>query len=125
MPDGPCLFTARCDDPRAFGVWDPAAGRITEKPEHPASGLAVTGLYVYDQRVFDVIRGLEPSARGELEITDVSNWYLERGLIGVREITGAWSDMGTPGSLLTAALHRRETACGLAARELADAGCAG
>jgi len=105
MPDRPTIYAARTERPEAFGVYDPSAGRIVEKPKDPASDLAVTGLYVYDDRCFDVIRSLVPSARGELEITDVNNWYLQHGLMDVEEVLVTWSDMGTPDSLLRAALH--------------------
>ncbi|MER7814561.1 sugar phosphate nucleotidyltransferase [Streptomyces sp. NPDC096153] len=110
MPSRPTLYTSPTDNPSAFGVFDPVENVIVEKPAHPASDLAVAGLYVYDERVFDVIPTLVPSARGELEITDVNNWYLERGLADVVLVDGLWSDMGTPDSLLRAALHARRTA---------------
>lgn len=110
MPGRPTLYTARADRPEAFGVYDEATGQIVEKPKDPIGDTVVTGLYVYDQRVFDVIRGLEPSARGELEITDVNNWYLHQGGMSLREMPGMWSDMGTPDSLLRAALHAKENA---------------
>lgn len=105
MPHRPSIYTARTERPEAFGIYDPGAGRIVEKPKDPVSDLAVTGLYVFDDRVFDCVRGLVPSARGELEVTDVNNWYLQHGLMDVHEVPGVWSDMGTPDSLLRAALH--------------------
>ena len=105
MPKRPAIYTAPTDRPEAFGIYNPETARIVEKPKDSASFLAVTGLYVYDDRVFDVIRGLTPSTRGELEITDVNNWYLQHGLMDVHRIDGVWSDMGTPDSLLRAALH--------------------
>lgn len=110
MPDGPAVYTAPTDRPEAFGIYDPDTRRIVEKPKDSASRLAVTGLYVYDDQVFDVIRSLVPSPRGELEITDVNNWYLQRGLMDVQRIDGVWSDMGTPDSLLRAALHAQGAA---------------
>lgn len=110
MPERPAIYTARTERPEAFGIYDPGTGRIVEKPKDPVSDLAVTGLYVYDDRVFDCIRTLRPSERGELEITDVNNWYLQHGLMDVREAFGAWSDMGTPDSLLRAALHAQGAA---------------
>jgi len=110
MPARPAIYTSRTNRPEAFGIYDPAADRIVEKPKDPVSDLAVTGLYVYDDGVFDVIRTLVPSARGELEITDVNNRYLANGLMDVRETSGVWSDMGTPDSLLRAALHAQEVA---------------
>lgn len=104
---GPTIFTSPTDRPEAFGIYEPGTGRIVEKPKDPTSDLAVTGLYVYDGEVFDIIRGLVPSARGELEITDVNNWYLQHGLMNVHEAPGVWSDMGTPDSLLRAALFAK------------------
>lgn len=111
MPGGPALFTARCAQPEAFGVYDPKAHRVVEKPAVPPSDQAVIGLYVYDTRVFDVIRGLVPSARGELEITDVNNWYLDKVGMTVQPLAGRWLDMGTPDALLDAALYAKEHAC--------------
>lgn len=105
MPDRPSIYTARTERPEAFGVYEPGTNRIVEKPKDPTSDFAVTGLYVYDDRVFDVARNLLPSERGELEITDVNNWYLQHGLMDVHETRGVWTDMGTPDSLLRAALH--------------------
>jgi glucose-1-phosphate thymidylyltransferase len=68
--------------------------RIIEKPEDPPSEYAVTGVYFYDASVWQVLRELEPSARGELEITDVNNWYLERGLMEYDVLDGFWGDAG-------------------------------
>jgi glucose-1-phosphate thymidylyltransferase len=68
--------------------------RIIEKPEQPPSEFAVTGVYFYDQSVWDVIPQLKPSERGELEITDVNNWYLERGLMEYDVLDGYWGDAG-------------------------------
>ena len=68
--------------------------RIVEKPENPASDLAVTGLYFYDASVFDYVPTLSPSARGELEITDVNNWFIEQGLMEYDVLDGFWGDAG-------------------------------
>ena len=68
--------------------------RIIEKPEDPPSEYAVTGVYFYDSSVWQVLRELEPSARGELEITDVNNWYLQRGLMEYDVLDGFWGDAG-------------------------------
>lgn len=98
----PSIYLKAVSDAKRFGVYDEEKNRIIEKPSKPSSNLAVTGIYVYDQRVFDVIKGLKLSARGELEITDVNNWYLENNC-GVVEVSGVWSDMGTFESLYRAA----------------------
>lgn len=87
-------------NPSRFGVWDPETKRIVEKPKDPPSSKAVTGLYFYDNRIFDFIKTLKPSARGELEITDVNNWCLENGYVSMLEYDGFWSDAGTFESLL-------------------------
>ena len=68
--------------------------RIVEKPEQPPSSYAVTGIYLYDEHVFDVIPDLVPSARGELEITDVNNWYVEQGTMEYDVLDGFWGDAG-------------------------------
>jgi glucose-1-phosphate thymidylyltransferase len=68
--------------------------RIVEKPEQPPSSYAVTGIYLYDEHVFDVIPKLVPSARGELEITDVNNWYVEQGTMEYDVLDGFWGDAG-------------------------------
>jgi glucose-1-phosphate thymidylyltransferase len=68
--------------------------RIVEKPENPASDLAVTGLYFYDASVFEFVPTLSPSARGELEITDVNNWFIEQGAMEYDVVNGFWGDAG-------------------------------
>jgi len=95
---GAMLFLKEVDDPRRFGVAEVKRGvvvSIEEKPKFPKSNLAVTGLYFYDQSVFDKIKKLKPSARGEYEITDVNNMYLEEGKLGYHILEGFWSDAGT------------------------------
>jgi glucose-1-phosphate thymidylyltransferase len=107
--DGATIFAYHVRDPQRYGVvaFD-AAGRaidIEEKPEHPRSNHAVTGLYFYDNDVISIAKGLKPSARGELEITDVNRAYLKRGTLTV-EVMGrglAWLDTGTHESMLQAA----------------------
>lgn len=86
-------------DPQRFGVVDLETGFIEEKPKEPKSNLAVTGLYFYPPDVFEVVKTLKPSGRGELEITDVNNHYAREHRIGSTRYTGFWSDMGTPASL--------------------------
>ncbi len=105
---GTMLFLKEVENNKRFGVpvLDPNKKKIIaieEKPEQPKSTYAVTGLYLYDHRVFDIIRSLKLSARGELEITDVNNWYTERGEVHHTIIDGFWADAGTIESLYTAA----------------------
>lgn len=106
QPTGAQLLLKRVHDPERFGVATVDGDRVThivEKPAEPVSDLAVTGCYMYDERVFDVIRSLEPSARGELEITDVNSRYLAWGDLRHRMIDGWWTDAGTVQSLHRAA----------------------
>jgi glucose-1-phosphate thymidylyltransferase len=105
---GATVFACWVDDPERYGVIEFDANhaplRIVEKPKAPKSNYAVTGLYFYDERVVDVVREMKPSARGELEITDLNQWYLERGELHVERFGRgyAWLDAGTHDSLLEA-----------------------
>jgi glucose-1-phosphate thymidylyltransferase len=98
---GATVFACWVDDPERYGVieFDNAYRplRIVEKPKAPTSNYAVTGLYFYDERVVDVVHEMKPSARGELEITDLNQWYLDRGELHVERFGRgyAWLDAGT------------------------------
>lgn len=105
---GARIFLRRVPDATRFGVAEVRGVKIvniTEKPKRPKSDLAVTGLYMYDRQVFDMIRTLKPSDRGELEITDVNNKYIAQGQMSYEILKGFWSDAGTFESLLRATLH--------------------
>jgi len=107
-PAGATVFAYRVNDPQRYGIVEFAdsghALSIEEKPRAPRSSWAITGLYFYDEQVIEIVTHLNPSARGELEITDVNRAYLERGQLEVRRLGRgfAWFDMGTPDSLLEA-----------------------
>lgn len=102
---GARIFLKRVPDPKRFGVpvFDPKDKKkiikIEEKPNKPKSNYAVTGLYIYDNRVFDLIRKCRPSGRGELEITDVNNFYIKEKSMDWAILSGFWSDAGTFDSL--------------------------
>jgi glucose-1-phosphate thymidylyltransferase len=103
---GAKIMLKQVHDPERFGVAELRGARvmsIEEKPKRPKSDLAVIGIYMYDSRVFDVIETLEPSDRGELEITDVNNWYIRDGSMTYEVIDGWWTDAGTFDSLIKAA----------------------
>lgn len=95
----PTIFTSLVNDVYRFGAFIKEENKIVEKPKGKVHGLAVTGLYVYDQEVFSMIDKLEPSARGEYEITDINNEYLGKKNMDVLHLDMFWSDMGTPNSM--------------------------
>ena len=108
-PEGATVFAYQVRDPERYGVvsfdTDGKAIEIVEKPTHPTSPWAVTGLYFYDKRVVELAKKIKPSPRGELEITDLNQLYLQEGTLHVERLGRgmAWLDAGTPDSLLQAA----------------------
>jgi len=104
--EGAHILLKEVQDAERFGVAEVAGGKIVgieEKPQRPKSNYAVTGIYMYDHSVFDKIRTLVPSNRGELEITDVNNAYIDEGAMSFSFLDGWWTDAGTFDSLLRAA----------------------
>ena len=102
QPEGARVLLKAVEDAQRFGVAEVDGERIVhieEKPPQPKSNYAVTGFYMYDETVFEKIRGLEPSARGELEITDVNNLYIADGTLAYSFLDGWWTDAGTFESL--------------------------
>jgi glucose-1-phosphate thymidylyltransferase len=101
---GAKVFAKEVPDPERFGVVkfneQMKAEKIVEKPTEYLSNYAVTGLYVYDSRVVKIAKDIKPSQRGELEIADINNWYLDKGELEVEMIKGEWFDAGTFDSLL-------------------------
>ena len=105
QPKGAKILLKEVDDPERFGVAEVKGNKILsiiEKPKKPKSRYAVTGIYMFDARVFDIIKTLKPSGRGELEITDVNNNYISRGEMTFDVLEGWWTDCGTHESLLNA-----------------------
>ncbi|MFD1179392.1 sugar phosphate nucleotidyltransferase [Paenibacillus puldeungensis] len=102
---GAKILIQKVPDPTRFGVPELQGDRIVsieEKPQQPKSDYAVTGIYMFDHHVFEIIKTLKPSARGELEITDVNNAYIERGELTFDVLQGWWTDAGTHSSLARA-----------------------
>jgi glucose-1-phosphate thymidylyltransferase len=109
--DGACVFLKDVPDANRFGVAEVSGDKIVsieEKPKNPKSNYATVGLYMYDSTVFDIIRALKPSARGQYEITDVNNAYLRKGKLKFFILNGFWSDAGTFESLFRATLFAKE-----------------
>jgi glucose-1-phosphate thymidylyltransferase len=97
QPKGAKIFLKKVDKPESYGVPTIEGNniaKITEKPKNPDSSFAVTGVYMYDHQVFDIIRGIKPSDRGELEITDVNNFYIDQGSLTYDILDGFWGDGG-------------------------------
>lgn len=111
------LWVKRVPDAKRFGVLNLDTNTITEKPDIEGEGLAVTGLYQYPPSVFEVIKKLIPSARGELEITDINNYYLAQREVLIDYVHSFWSDAGTFESLLRAANWAMDTFAGTQARD--------
>lgn len=113
---GAKIFAKSVPDPERFGVVkfdeNNKAQKIVEKPQEYLSNYAVTGLYVYDSRVVEIAKNMKPSARGELEITDLNNWYLEKNELSVAMVNGEWLDAGTFDSLLKAQNFAKEKLAG-------------
>ncbi|MBI3321236.1 MAG: NTP transferase domain-containing protein, partial [Candidatus Omnitrophica bacterium] len=110
---GAKILLKEVEDPWRFGVAELRDGRIVgleEKPKQPKSHYIATGIYLYDARVFDIIKTLRPSARGELEITDVNNAYIQMGEMTYEILEGWWTDAGLPETLFRASLLVRDRA---------------
>ena len=109
--EGALIFLKEVPDPHRFGVveFDPKDKgkivKITEKPKKPKTNWVVTGVYIYDALVFHHISVIKPSARGQLEITDVNNIYIKEGAMRHAELKGFWSDAGTPESLYRTSVY--------------------
>jgi len=111
--EGASIMLKEVEDPTRYGVAELDGNKIVgieEKPAQPKSNLSVTGIYMYDAQVFDYIRTLKPSGRGELEITDVNNHYIREGMMQFSVMKGWWTDAGTFDSLRRAneLMHRLE-----------------
>ncbi len=108
---GAKIFLKEVPDAHRFGVAELKGDRVVgiqEKPREPKSNFAVAGLYIYSNNVFKVVKNLKPSTRGELEITDVNNYFVNNGTMEYRILDGFWSDAGTFESLLRAGLLIQE-----------------
>lgn len=96
---GGLVFAREVPDPQRFGILefgdDGKVLSVEEKPKEPKSNFAQVGIYVFDGRVIEAAKSVKPSARGELEITDVANWYLQKGELAAKQIKGFWIDAGT------------------------------
>lgn len=116
QPNGAKILLKEVSDPERFGVpvfEGDKIVRIEEKPKNPRSNYAVIGIYLYDHHVYDIIRSLKPSARNELEITDVNNAYIQKGTMSWDVLEGWWTDAGTFDSLRRATNLVAETGANL------------
>lgn len=105
QPSGARVLVKKVDDPERFGVAEIKAGKIIsimEKPLKPKSNYVITGIYMYDEKVFDIVKTLKPSRRGELEITEVNNAYLKSNQLYYDLLAGWWTDCGLPETLYRA-----------------------
>ena len=108
---GARILLKEVNDPERFGVAEIKNGKILsieEKPKTPKSNYVVTGIYMYDEKVFDIVKTLKPSGRGEMEITDVNNAYLKAGQLYYDVLNGWWTDCGLPETLYRAATLARK-----------------
>src|SRR5262245_46993393 len=106
--NGAKVLLAQVENPKAYGIAEMQGDKVTkiiEKPNDPKSNWAVIGIYFYDGNVFDVVKQLKPSARGELEITDVNNAYIQRGEMTADKIKGLWMDCGENIDLYVKSCH--------------------
>lgn len=97
QPEGAKIFLKEVDNPKSFGIAEVQGSKIVgivEKPKEPKSNLAVIGVYMFDGKVFGVVKTLKPSARGELEVTDLNNYYVQQGTMTFEILQGAWGDGG-------------------------------
>jgi glucose-1-phosphate thymidylyltransferase len=110
LQEGAIVFGYKVNDPQRYGIieFDRQGNVLSleEKPKNPKSSFAIPGIYFYDSQVVQIAEGLKPSARGEIEITDLNQVYLQRGLLKARVLSRgvAWLDAGTPESLLQASM---------------------
>ncbi len=112
---GAMIFLKQVPDPQRFGVVEIMGYKVVsiiEKPQQPKSDLCVTGFYIYDGSVFDIIKTLKPSGRGELEITDVNNHYIKNSAMAFETLQGEWTDAGTFESLFKASELARKKSLG-------------
>lgn len=119
--NGAVIFLKEVEDPERFGiaeVKDSKVISIEEKPKNPKSNLAVTGVYIYDNKVFGHIEQIKPSPRGQLEITDVNNIYIKEGNLRWANLSGFWSDAGTFESLYRTSVFWAKKSLGKKEKEL-------